>query len=302
MKSYPRKIRILYLGGLGNQLFQYFAAVQTSSFYHAILEHDFSQIDSRASHKDSDIRYFATLFENQRMAEQSKKIIFIERLLISITLRISWSYVLTNIINDRYLREDTRPQKFRNSKKTMIGYFQTSRFFNEWSQSNELTLKGTTPNSDELTAAYKLWAEKKFIALHIRGGDFLVQDGTHTTLSKEYYSLAIDSIYQKLPKDIPIVVFSNDRKHSETRIDADPGMNISFIDDTGLLPSEVLTIMSYAVGHIISNSTFSYWAARLSSTSKVVICPDDEILIEELETDYYPPHWERIRAAGITDT
>jgi len=285
----------LYLGGLGNQLFQYFAAVQTSSFYNAILEHDFSQIDSRASHKDSDIRYFATLFENQRMVEPSKKIIFIERLLISITLRISRSYVLTNIINDRYLREDTRPQKFRNSKKTMIGYFQTSRFFKEWSQSNELTLKGTTPNSDELTEAYKRWGEKKFIALHVRGGDFLVPDGAHTTLSKEYYSSAIEFVYQKLPEDTPIVVFSNDRKHSETRIDTARGINISFFDDNGLLPSEVLTIMSNAVGHIISNSTFSYWAARLSTTSKVVVCPDDKTLTEKLETDYYPSHWKKIR-------
>ncbi len=295
MFSQKKRIRVLYLGGIGNQLFQYFAALDVSSRHQIQLVHDFQQIDGKRSHKNSDIRIFHKLFEDQEMSIPNNITKYLDKVIISIVLRIKDSEKFFNAISDRNIR--TREGNFcRNPfSPRMIGYFQDSRFLEKSTSLNILRIQLEQENSTSASRKLNSWNKEKFVCIHVRGGDFLSQGSAHTVLTKSYYLEALRLLEGKIGASMPIIVFSNDRPHAEITLGALNGRNLEYFDDRDFFPAEVLSMMAKASAHIISNSTFSYWGARLSNSSNMVICPSSEILKEPIRKNYYPSDWVQVR-------
>ena len=95
-----------------------------------------------------------------------------------------------------------------------------------------------------------------FIAVHVRRGDY--NGSHHTLLDSDYYNRALSL----LPK-LPIFVFTDDPAaalrtvpRADSLLDGDP------FDDFNL--------MTRAKHHIIANSSFSWWAAWLANSEKVI--------------------------------
>ena len=99
------------------------------------------------------------------------------------------------------------------------------------------------------------------ISLHVRRTDY-VTNPNHTLLKLEYYKEALKQFDDQL-----VLVFSDDPKwcneqelFSSDRFLISEG-NSNYID---------LCLMTLCSGHIIANSSFSWWGAWLSKSSKVV--------------------------------
>jgi hypothetical protein len=146
---------------------------------------------------------------------------------------------------------------------SIFGYFQTEKYF---SNVKDIIKKDFVFKKDILNPCleyYNSLGTKKVISLHIRRGDYLVNSENHPPCSIEYYEQALKqfSDYDK------VIIFSDDSEWCKEQ---------ELFDGDNFLVSETgdqfldLCLMTLCNGHIIANSSFSWWGAWLSNTEKVV--------------------------------
>jgi hypothetical protein len=121
------------------------------------------------------------------------------------------------------------------------------------------------------------------VAIHVRRGDY---DGNyHNLLGQEYYHKAMDIMRER--GHSRFVVFSDDPEQAESIT----GAKAIQCDD----PMMAMRMMSGYTGHIVANSSFSWWAAWLANNSDVVAPSKWVGDIARLDTsDIVPERWTKI--------
>lgn len=170
------------------------------------------------------------------------------------------------------------------------GFFQTEKYF---SHVSDMIREMFTFRPEIIDPARQMVdsLNKAPVALHIRRGDFLRNSGNHHNLDLQWYANALN----KFDLDgRQVAIFSDDPAWCKQQV--------LFEDDDTFIISEGnshyvdLALMSLCTGHIIANSTFSWWGAWLAN-SQEVIAPKTWFgpANAHLDTkDLYPDHWEVI--------
>lgn len=137
------------------------------------------------------------------------------------------------------------------------------------------------------------------VAIHVRRGDYvgnpfyapLLRDKEHYTLQSPEDTFLEPSYYEKAMEEFPdaeFLVFSDDiewcKQHPLFK-DCEFSEGLSEEDD--------LNRMASCIGHIIANSSFSWWAAWLSPHGGKVIAPKDWYSDGVTRTEL-PAHWKQI--------
>ena len=142
------------------------------------------------------------------------------------------------------------------------------------------------------------------ISLHVRHGDYLVQDSImgrkrFVVIDMDYYKKAIEYIIERVT-DAVIFVFSDDMDWCREHI-CTSGSPVIFVD----LQSEQtcyhdMHLMSLCRHHIIANSTFSWWGAWISKESGIT-CSPQQWYQEQTFMHYNPSAegWVRIENGSL---
>lgn len=188
----------------------------------------------------------------------------------------------------------------------LFGYFQTEKY---WSDSkdaikNQLIFKKEIINQlrRKQYAAFK----KQTIAIHMRRGDY-VGNKNYELLPAHYYILAL---FEHFPnwQEYNIIVFGDDMGYCKLHFDCLP--NVFFAE--GNSPIEDIALMTQCNHFIIANSSFSFWGAYLGEKKGTkIVRPSKHFagpLLEMCQTtkDFYPAHWIEFDYKGkkidLTDT
>ena len=119
-------------------------------------------------------------------------------------------------------------------------------------------------------------AEPYPVAIHVRRGDYLIEQNLSDfgLCSADYYRSAIDHILEKHPS-ARFFMFSDDMAWVRQNL---PVENAVYVEKDSGEPDYIdLFLMTRCQGHIIANSTFSYWGAMLAN--------------DEDATNIYPRRW-----------
>lgn len=136
----------------------------------------------------------------------------------------------------------------------LVGYFQTEKHFKEYKDELRALFLG------ELSPTLK-----NTVSIHVRRGDYLRHGTKHPVVTKEY---VLEAMYRF--HGARFIMFSDDIQWCENEF-KEYKDNITFISGE---PIEDLSIMSRCEHNIISNSTFSWWAAWLNpNPDKIVVAP-----------------------------
>jgi len=110
------------------------------------------------------------------------------------------------------------------------------------------------------------------ISVHFRRGDYInnhVTNQYHGVCSLDYYNSALQYILSKID-DVHICVFSDEIEFA--KMNFKPPLPISYIE-SGIAEID-LQLMTLCKHHIIANSSFSWWGARLAkSINQIVVAP-----------------------------
>lgn len=158
------------------------------------------------------------------------------------------------------------PIEYKKNMK-VCGYFQSEKYFKHHKKE---IVELFSPSSEIKTYIRnkfgKLLEHPKTVSIHFR--DYLREDPQqryHPNCNREYYLKAIN----RFDKDSLFIVFSNNQALCKSVL-RDIPRNIIFIKDEPYYIDFYL--MSMCKSHIISNSSFSWWASYLN-------CRDDKVVI-----------------------
>jgi len=227
-------------GGLGNQLFQWAAARSYAIKYNC--EYKF------------DISFYPMQNFRKLLIPEFKNIKF------DIFNNFKLNDPIYKIVDDFNYREiENKP----NHTIFLDGFWQSEKYFKE----NESYIKSDLlPSNDlinKITTNYPINGD--ITSIHVRRTDYVSSNGYHPVQSINYYENAL-KIINKYDK---IYIFSDDIEWCKSNLNFD---NMVFIENQTNI--EDLYLMSLCKNNIISNSSFSWWAAWLNKNpDKKIVAP-----------------------------
>lgn len=232
-----------------------------------------------------------------------------------------WPPVFTNLTNHRYndslpmtiirevqhsYQEINLPDEVISGKANAVlqGYWQS------WKYAEQDTL--FTPSGAKREKGYgyimsifglnPMVMLYKTAAIHIRMGDYKLYPSKHPIVTKDYLAQAIEKIYNEGIRNF--FVFSDELEEAVDLARSSTNLDVLieplFSPDTITSPFDELRIMSKFKHIIISNSSFSWWAAYAKGYRKFIVTPDESnwfgIDNKNLDVkDLIPAEWHRIK-------
>lgn len=259
-------VSVALCGGLGNQCFQFFTLLAYA------LKTKRSVILCNESAGTRPTVYWSTVFA--RLSElQLPKITIVEK--FDDYLQKTKSFLH---ISEKNFYYEPLPTIQEDVNVLLKGYFQSHLYFDGF----ENTLMNIfLPKNDRIAYLENLWntiVDKSIskdicVSLHVRRGDYLKFPDIHLAVSKEYYQVAVTLF----PINYYFIVFSDDISWCKTVFQTIP--NAIFVPET-LVDHEAFHLMMFFCcgGHIIANSSFSWWAAYVdwiaSKKNRTVVAPE----------------------------
>ena len=272
-------------GGLGNQMFQYAFGYSISKHYNCKVVLDLYMYDNNLT-RGYELNKF-NIINNDSITYKYEKG-FINRALINKIRKVKSIGLLTK--RNKEHKEYTYDESvyFMKDKKVHFsGYWQSEKYFRKYK--NEIyemfTLKD--PISQSCEEILNNINKENSVAIHIRRGDY-IEIGCN--LDVEYFQDAIKYIENNIENPV-FYVFSDDIEWVKDKFDNTN--KYKFISNSkNLTMIEEFYLMSSCKNQIISNSSFSWWAAWLNKNDdKLVIVPKFSVW----SGDFYPDEWIKIK-------
>jgi hypothetical protein len=284
-------VRVELAGGVGNQLFQYFAGQCLATRNNTKLELDVSLIGVNGTFHRSSLEYFD--LDLQFINSKSKRL-FNRTIIGRVSrklYRTSHSYKrIFSLFSKRYespvLGFDEKLLA-QNPEITIAGYFQTRNYFFECTSGENFSLNLRKP-TDWFLRMEREATQDKILAIHVRRGDYVPLKESFGLLDRQYYLAAIEKAKQNFDYN-KVWVFSDDIEMARKVLQ--DMSDLIFIESPVFSnPVESLILMSKCQSFIISNSTFAWWAATLNSKNHVIY-PKPWFKDSEYSKDLYVPKW-----------
>lgn len=247
--------------GLGNQIYNYVCGYAAAKRDGDILKLDTSECDN-SNFREYMLDNFCLdpckreSFPNKTIAQKIFK-----------RLRRNLKY---RVIEEDMQHIENSPklvyQKRKLRNKYLYGYWQHIEFFNEYRDDILRQLKPKSPLRLEVKQLIDKYFESNFCAIHFRGQDMGMQP-------LEYFEKAV-GLMQDKGKVTNFIVFTNDIDQAQKRLNK-LSINYKWISDFGNFTDiEEFFLMQAFPYQIISDSTYSRWAALTNKHSdQIVIAP-----------------------------
>jgi hypothetical protein len=187
------------------------------------------------------------------------------------------------------------------SDARLTGYFQSPRYW----RGHEAQIKADLapvglPHDAAVERLLEDIDRSPAVALHVRRGDYLTAErDLHHVCSDDYYERALAFVRERVP-GAKLYVFSDDPAWCRSRYaSCEPAATVVDLAASRAEPGLDLHLMSRCKHHIISNSTYSWWAAWLADAPGQIVCApsrwfNDETMSAAAMRDTVPETWQRI--------
>lgn len=286
-------------GGLGNQMFQYAAALALSKERGDKLKIDNTELLVPKERNQAPRIFSLNEFKISAQTASSAEI-------TSIKYRWGLLSSLNRLIQKKFLRKyyvDWHPEiKKMTGNIYLDGYFQAENYFLNHCEDilSEFVLDEESEKELDLILG-GLKNVKPLVTLHVRRGDYVSNarvNKTHNICGDKYFYDALEYFKQKLP-EFNVIVFSDDVNWVKSNLEL-PGNPFYVSDEANKLgihldEAKELVLMSRCDHHIISNSSYSWWGAYLNrSKSKIVVAPSIWSKGSIPQPNIIPANWIRL--------
>ena len=274
------------MGGLGNQLFQYMAAVSYSRKIDGFVSLDLSQCRKPYNSRSSvltDLKlpldmHFIPSRDRSRLAAKFR----------TIALQSRVRHRTEGSIKDIYISDvlGYDPKLYDSSNSLVVGFFQSYKYLEDLPENfRSIEVADVTP----WQAATSKEINEDTLVIHIRRGDYETLKDSFGLLSSTYYKNSIDvALSNFTPKNM--VCFSDDIATARELLKS-LKLDIKFICKPEKEPdASSLYLMSQSGAIVIANSSFSWWAAMLNQR-KLVVAPQDWFRNSVPPNDLIPSEW-----------
>ncbi len=283
------------IGGLGNQMFQYAAALELATVRGQSLYLDLSDFSGYRLHNGFEL---SRVFEGEfALAEewQLRQILgwrgirFIRKVLKRPQLAALRSSPFVVEPHFHFM-----PEFFDSPDNCyLVGYWQSERYF----KVIEDIIRRVFAFKTSLSARNQELADEiascNAVSLHIRRGDYANNaktNATHGLCSLDYYKAAVHYISTRVKQPV-FFIFSDDIAWVKDNLKMD--FPCHYVDHNVDAESHNdMRLMSLCQHHIIANSSFSWWGAWLNPrVEKIVVAPRKWFANGTKTEDLFPQGW-----------
>jgi hypothetical protein len=238
------------MGGLGNQVFIYAAALEQSRRLGVDIEVDTSWYGDKANRFYGLDQLFGAPLHKAKSGRFRQVLEVAGPLLKQFDLFMEFKET-----SHRF-----QPEIFKiRPGTTLEGYFQSAKYFPSVGAEIAQSIRNVVVSTKEQVIIDDV-SSKPFIAVHVRRGDYSAEPHireAHGLTTREYYEASLEILGGK---GIPCIVFSDSPVETEMELG---GMSRLVFDSRIATLGELATLklMSLATGVVMSNSSFSWWAA-----------------------------------------
>lgn len=263
---------VIFKGGLGNQMFQYGMYTWLKYVRHQNVRYMYREADHNGFELD---KWFDV---NLQEASVFYKCLY------WVVWRLNKYGMLKRGIWFGRGRDERPSDIFLNGYWTKREYFIHNGF--------DLTFK-QLPLSAENQHIASLMKQTASIAVHVRRGDYLKPQNVKIFCEQtpDYYLQAIELCRSKLKGEVRVFFFSDDIAWVRDNIKVDQAEYIDWNHGQDSIYDMYLMSMAHAC--VISNSTFSFWAAMLNQRKDVVVYPK-KWFVSGSQLDIFPEYWIRL--------
>ena len=176
----------------------------------------------------------------------------------------------------------------------LSGFWQSEKYFSAAVDviRKDFTLKN--PLSERSQELFDEIRNTESLCMHVRRSDIAAKL-FHGTVDADYYARGISCILKDRPIG-KIYVFSDDMEWCKQNLQFPHPTMFVGPEYSGKKGEEHLLLMSACKNFVIPNSTFSWWAARLSNNpDKIVVAPKNFLGSKRINTqDLIPESWVRL--------
>lgn len=311
------------MGGLGNQMFQYAFGRRLQIELKTVLKFDITVLENKIKFKGGDARSYClgmfNIKENFASKEEIneyrnfKKYPYFNRenkflyFLFRITKKFNFQIFLdkTYLTEEFFLGKCIKIDKLPRNIYLEGDWAKLQYIIPIWNiLKKDFEFKNKLP--EKLNPLHCMIKKLNSVSVHIRRGDYVNDEiankifGVPYLVNLEYYYLAMDYLKRKLENPF-FFIFSDDIDWCKLNFKIN-GFDCCFVDNSKENNSYEydFQLMCFCKHNIISNSTYSWWAAYLNNNpSKIVITPKrwyNEYSLQELyEKNFIIPHnWIKI--------
>jgi hypothetical protein len=186
------------------------------------------------------------------------------------------------------------PDFFKAGPNAVIeGYWQSPKYFEGEEERIRADFQFKEPGPGSLELIEKM-SRPDSVGVHVRRGDYVsnpVYAARYRVMGCSYYANAFEKIKQELGAT-KLFVFSDDLPwcaHNLTQI-----ADVELVDGGSDLGD--FRLMSMCAHHVISNSTFAWWAAWLATTpNHQVVAPAEWYFMKDYDLrDLFPADWSLV--------
>ena len=301
MKKYTLQIELA--GGIGNQLFRYFAGTVIAKELNCKIVFIESKLPENHPQSNSLITDLKLSIPWDNHQGDPKIMAFLRGKGNSFYHKCNGQNKLGDKVWGIYREEKTglieelelikkRLDSFKvRTKLKLLGHFQNIEYFRASQNSfnlNEFYPKAPSKKFIDFLARAK---SENFSIVHVRRTDFVNHKATNGLLSTQYYHKALN-LLQKLEPNLKLLVVSDDINEAKKIIPKEfeylSEFSENFLPDN---PAELLIALSFARNYVLSNSSFILWSALLAQKSRYVIYPKPFNRDPSIDILNLPPTW-----------
>lgn len=276
-------VTVYLRGGLGNQMFQYAAALAVAKKNCTVVHMDTVFLNDRTprrqfAYRTYDLGVFALeqRFTHLGALSNTLPIPGVWMALDLASIKIADVLGVQKLV--RVEDDHAYVPEAANAKGNVFlwGRWQNEKYFHDVEHDVREAFVFRTPLEGEARAIAARMAGDRSVSLHVRRGDFAALKAAQTLHGKtnlEYYQDATKYIMGKV-KNPQFFVISDDITWCKENIKLDAPVEYLSAETAGPHDAYHLQLMSLCRHHIIANSTFSWWGAWLDPRpGKIVVAP-----------------------------
>lgn len=257
--------------GMGNQLFNYACGYATARRDGDTLMLDTSECDNSTLRKFELDNFHIKYDKRESFPNRNAFQKLYKRLRRNLKYRVIMERGMYADGREHYAPADLDARVFEKKRlrsKYLHGYWQYLPYFEEYLEEICAMLTPAYAQSDAVKVRIQEFQMESTCAVHVRGGD-IVGPG------RAFFDRALARMKKEKP-GVRFIVFTNDMQKAMAAL---PKEGVSYVADMGKFSDvDEFFLMAACQNQIISNSTFSTWAAYLNANPhKTVIMPDYEL-------------------------
>ena len=298
-----QKLEIELVGGLGNQLFGFFAGAYYAEIFNKRLIVDLTQVSLGLTNHGSELTSFKLSKSYEIIRSKPKGFArLIKRVFDKLSIKFKFIQYFRHRLLGVYQSKEVGFDSFleKQSEISRIqGYYQTWKYVDNLQELEaDLSLEIINPSNWFLELQNEI-NKVKPIVIHVRRGDYKNPNSPVGLLSRSYYQDAIGVVNNKYGNR-NFWIFSDDIEDSQKLLDGLIPKSSNWIcPPTGSDPAESLVLMSLSKVIIIANSSFSWWAAKTGVEKELVIAPSPWFRKLDEPSFLMPESWKQVKSSWM---